>query len=392
MSASLPPGPRLHESTAADALLFRRVLLGLIIPGAILTTILLILYAYAAWKAVSRKHLDRVSFRLLVHALVAHLVFCISFPVSTINTHPGIACEFQAFFANGSLMYSAGMFFCVAVNLPLVLSHKVNGQRMEKFYIAGVATVCLACNITPLATGRFGLNPSNFTCWYRDAPGPTLLKWVLSTQTVWLLFTSAGEVTSFAVILMYLVGYELEARSLSSRTGESMSRMHPTDMGTTFPTIELDIDTRESKPPTATFTRASQRDRERTRSTRRLFRGIVLRIGLYPLASCMLNISTSVMDWHLASDPMPTEQNWRINLADLAIYCSRPLIYGLLAATDPSFVRAMRALCHSEVDSSSTTPTTVDTTRSGQRRTTRIWWPRALTRTRLGTGVPIDCR
>ncbi|KAF7291264.1 hypothetical protein MIND_01270200 [Mycena indigotica] len=384
-------GPRLHQSTPADAVLFRRVLLGLIIPGGVLTTILLILYACAALQPISRRHLDRVSFRLLVYALVAHLVFCISFPISTINTKPGLACQFQAFFANGSLMYSAGMFFCVAINLPLVLAAKVNGQRMEKFYVLGVTTVCLACNVTPFAAGRFGLNPANFTCWYVDAPGPQLFRWMLGTQTVPLLLTSTGEVISFVVILVYLVGYELETRSFRHRIrGPEIMPMslHPTS---TFPTLELNLDTHnESKPDTSTHAQMTERERQRTRSAIRVFRSIVLRIGLYPLSSCLLNISTSVIDWHLASDPQRTEVNWRVNLVDLAIYSSRPLIYGILAATDPAFIRAMSALYYDSLTSSddpeSPSPNTTTTTRNdGQRRTTRIWWPRRH-RSRHDTG------
>lgn len=87
-----------------------------------------------------------------------------------------------------------------------------------------------------------------------------------------------------------------------------------------------------------------------------MFRNIILRIGLYPLVSCLLNISASVIDLyesrnyeekHLRSK----ELSWSLNLADLAIYSGRPLIYGLLAATDPSFLRALRALLHPEDDS-----------------------------------------
>ncbi|KAJ7055120.1 hypothetical protein C8F01DRAFT_471324 [Mycena amicta] len=366
-----PPlsGPRLHESTPADALLFERLLLGLIIPGALLSTVLLIIYAYAAWNPVSRTHLDRVSFRLLVYALVAHLVFCIVFPVSTINTSPGLACEFQGFFVNSSLMYSAGMFFCVAINLPLVLTLKVNGQRMEKFYVAGVTIVCLAFNIPPFAAGRLGLNPTNLTCWYRNVPGPTLLKWVISTQTAGLVFTSVGEVTSFAVIVAYLVGYELETRSFRIRVWHSTSRTHRS----TFPTVDLDVNT---KPPTALPTGpASQREREHIRA----FRGIVLRIGLYPLVSCLLNISTSVLDLLQSGDPALTEPIWRMNIADLTIYSARPLIYGLLAATDPSFIRALRALYRPDAES----PSIPTTTR--QRRETRVWWPRTRNETSTGS-------
>ncbi|KAJ7057381.1 hypothetical protein C8F01DRAFT_1086417 [Mycena amicta] len=335
-TTSLTSGSRLPDSasTSADALLFRRVLFGLLVPGAGFTTILLCLCAYAAWKPVSRKHLDRVSFRLLVYALLAQytlvffLVFCFTFP--TINPRPGLGCTLRAFFANGSLLFSAGMFFCVAINLPLVLAHKVNGQRMEKFYVAGVMIVCLACNITPLAAGRLGF--ASGSCGYVSPPGTTLLKWVLSTQIVWMLAASVGEGHMFQ-----------SSTSLPAWLW---------DMGASG--------TQGSEPPTADLTRL-QRDRV-------VFRRIVLRVGLYPFTACLLNITTSVIDLYLISDPLRTNQvryvsaclslpsfgiegyfsqNIKVNIADFAIYCARPLIYGLLAATDPSFIRAMQALYRS---------------------------------------------
>ncbi|KAJ7049359.1 hypothetical protein C8F01DRAFT_1184026 [Mycena amicta] len=367
---SAPPltsGPRISES---DALLVRRLVLGLVIPGGALTTILLIIYAYAAWHPVSRSHLDRVSFRLLVYALLAHLIFCIAFPLSTMHPRPGVDCSLRAFFTNSSVMFSAGMFFCVAINIPLVLSEKVDGQRMEKFYVAGVAAVCLACNITPLAAGQLGLNPGTFTCGYIAAPGPTLLKWVLSTETFWILSASVGEVTSFVAILVIL-GHRLQTRLFRIRAGTSMFRTHRSDIETTFPSVDLDINTQDSKPPTENFARTSRQDRERIRSTR-VLRSIVLRIGLYPLVSCLLNISTSAIDWHLSDHHPLSAKNRKLTLADLAIYSSRPLLYGLLAATDPSFLRAMHALCGSD-DSSPSGPTRTDTARGGERRTTWVW-------------------
>ncbi|KAF7340652.1 hypothetical protein MSAN_02137200 [Mycena sanguinolenta] len=71
------------------------------------------------------------------------------------------------------------------------------------------------------------------------------------------------------------------------------------------------------------------------------FRNIVVRIALYPLVSCFLNISGASLDLHQWKHPEQTDLNMALNLADLAVYAARPLIYGLLAATDPSFIRAL---------------------------------------------------
>ncbi|KAJ7323248.1 hypothetical protein DFH08DRAFT_1085464 [Mycena albidolilacea] len=313
---SLILGPR---SWTPDTAMGTQVILGLIIPGVVLTTAVLSLYGYAAWNPISRQYLDRVSFRLLVYALLSHLVFGIAFTLASLMAYPGWRCDLSWFFASLSLMFSAGMFFCMALNLPLVIAHNVNGQNMEKYYVLGTTLVCLICNLVPYASGKFGWDTRNDTCWYRDTNQTDMLRWLIGTETVWMMLASAGEVGAFLIIVGYLIAYELDMR-----------RFHT---GTRFKT------TYSSEAP------------HRTGLTILKFRSIILRIGLYPLVSCMLNISASVLDLYEVKHLESTELNWRLNLADLAIYCGRPLIYGLLAATDPSFIRALRALRHPEDDS-----------------------------------------
>ncbi|KAJ6544452.1 hypothetical protein B0H19DRAFT_1170638 [Mycena capillaripes] len=297
-----------------------RVVLGLIISGVSLTAALLILFGYAALNPASRRHLDRVSFRLLVYALLAHLVHGIIFLIGTILAPPGWTCDLLEFFSKLSMMFSAGMFFCMALNLPLVLAYNFNGQKMEKFYIFGTALGCLVCNIVPYATGNLGLPTVNGSeaCWYRSSSSPKTTRWLVGTQIVWLLLASAGEVCAFLIIVWYLMAYALETRSLHNfHTG---SRLNAT---------------------------SASGDSFASGFTIHMFRNIILRIGLYPLVSCLLNISTSALDLYVTLHP-ETELGWRLNLSGLVIYSARPLIYGLLAATDPSFLRALQALRHPE--------------------------------------------
>ncbi|KAK7055811.1 hypothetical protein R3P38DRAFT_3565632 [Favolaschia claudopus] len=313
----------------------KQIILGLIIPGMALTTVLLILSAYATWNPKSRRYLDRVSFRLLVYALVAHIVFGVVFTVGALTAYPGWQCNFLSFMTNLSLMFSASMFFCVALNLPLVLGQHVTGKKMEKFYILGSATICLIANIIPYATGNLGWDAQNRTCWYRSGnPGDNsrMIHWLLATQSIWLLLFSMGEVFAFLAIVGYLVAYELDQRRFHSHaTRQSMKSGG--DGGT---------------------------QQRHAGSTVLMLNNIVIRVALYPLISCLLNISTTVLDLYEMKHPHHSKTNWRLNLmgkylplplTHLAIYSGRPLIYGLLAATDPSFVRALNALCHPEGES-----------------------------------------
>ncbi|KAJ7458161.1 hypothetical protein FB451DRAFT_1273820, partial [Mycena latifolia] len=297
--------PPLAQTWSPNPQIFSQVILGLVIPGVIVTTVLLILYGYAAWNPVSRRYSDRVSFRLLVYALGTHLVFGIVMAVSTLKVSAGWSCGLLAFITDLSLMFSAGIFFCMALNLPLVLAYDVNGQKMEKWYLLGTAVVSLICNVAPYASGKLGW-AVNDTCWYRGTDPADSLHWLIGTQTVWILLTSWGNVAH---------------RKLNTRR------------------------LRTDKQLSGTYTSEASR---RTGLTILRFRNIILRIGMYPLVSCLLNIGGAVLDLHEIRHAEPTKLNWRLSLADLAIYSGRPLIYGLLAATDPSFIRALRALLHHE--------------------------------------------
>ncbi|KAF7349817.1 hypothetical protein MVEN_01281900 [Mycena venus] len=261
----------------------RRIIVGLMIPGFGLTVILLALFQYAARNPVSRRYVDRVSFRLLTYALIAHFVFCITFPVSSLTVHPGWSCDLLTFITNLSLMFSAGIFFCIALNLPW--------------------------------------DAVNETCWYRSTDPEAMLRWLIGTQTFWIVLFAAGEVVAFVVIIGYLLSYMLETRRSHADT--------------------------ESRPQTTDSSEASHRPG----LTILMFRNIILRVALYPTVSCVLNLSTAVIDLYESRNyarkhPGSVELTWKLNLTDLSILAGRPLIYGLLAAIDPSFIRALRALRH----------------------------------------------
>ncbi|KAJ6530981.1 hypothetical protein DFH09DRAFT_1370643 [Mycena vulgaris] len=297
--------PRASSSTFS---LYSQITLGLITVGGALTIAVLVLYAYVAWHPTSRRYLDRVSFRLLVYALLAHLVVGITFPLCQLNVYPGWRCNLVSFIFNLSLMFSAGMFFCMALNLPLVLVYSVNGQRMEKYYIFGTSVVCSACVMSAYASGSLGWNTFSQACWYRNDNSAAMLRWVIGTQTFPLLLVSVGEVVAFLTIIGYMVAYQLVPRYFTPQTQQS------------FASENLHTIVR--------------------------FRSIILRIGLYPLVSCLLNISTALVNVYLVKHPDLTDLTGRLSVIDIVLFSGRPLIYGILAATDPSFLRGLRERRH----------------------------------------------
>ncbi|KAJ6468229.1 hypothetical protein C8R45DRAFT_1017973 [Mycena sanguinolenta] len=314
--------PLRSRSWAPDPQLYTRVILGLGLPGVALTAVLLGLYGYAAWNPVSRRYLDRVSFRLLTYALVSHLCFGVFFIVGALTAYPGRRCALLAFISNSTLVFSAGMFFAIALNLLLVLAFKRNGRKMEKYYVLAIGVICMVANIAPYASGNLGWDDVNETCWYRSDDPEAMLRWLVGTQTVWVLLASLGEAVSFIMLVGYLLVYGLTTRNFSENTQATSS-------------------SDASRRPGITNLR---------------LRNIILRIGIYPLVSCAFNIFTALVDLRFSltykgKHVAAADQNWRLNLADLAIYSGRPLIYGLLAATDPSFIRAFSALRHPENES-----------------------------------------
>ncbi|KAJ7439378.1 hypothetical protein FB451DRAFT_1192199 [Mycena latifolia] len=255
-------------------------------------------YAWAAWNPVSRPHLNRVSFRLLVYALVANLLYAVSMIAGT-RLGAGAACNFNTFASNVVLMFAGVMFASMAINLQLVLVHGVNGQKMERYYVFAALALTAACNIPPYAAGALGFWEANATCWF-NSPNPAVqLRWFIGSQAFWLFLMSACEVVSFLTI----VGYMIIGHRVSSGISVPATSSFPRP-----PTIP--------KPPIV------------------LYRTIILRIGLYPLISCFFTITGCILDLHQVQDPEMTELNWRWCIVDMLVYALRPMVYSLLAATD----------------------------------------------------------
>ncbi|KAJ6450885.1 hypothetical protein C8R45DRAFT_1083799 [Mycena sanguinolenta] len=99
-----------------------QVILGLLIPGLGLTAVLLAFCGYAAWNPVSRRYLERVIFRLLTYALVAHLCFGILFTIGALSAYTG---------------------------RRLVLAFDLNGRKMEKYYVIRITLIGIVSSVVP---------------------------------------------------------------------------------------------------------------------------------------------------------------------------------------------------------------------------------------------------
>ncbi|KAJ7726170.1 hypothetical protein DFH07DRAFT_853174 [Mycena maculata] len=288
---------------------FNDLFMELSVPGLSLTTFLLLGFAYTAWNRTSRSYLNRVSFRLLVYAMISNIIVAaVSIPVLTA---PSPGCASIAFAANCALLFSSSMFFCMALNLLLVVIYGVNGRMMEKYYLIGSFVLSGVPSVTALAAGQFGYYSPNNTigsCWFTNPDPMVQLRWVVGTQSIWIISMASFEVVAFIILVCFM--------------------MRPQQLAPCTPSKISDLSL-EPAVPTAPILQ---------------YRAVVLRVGLYPLLSCVLNFPPCIVDLHLIINPVDTELNRSLNFLDLCIYSLRTLLYACLAATDPSFLRAVHSL------------------------------------------------
>ncbi|KAJ7864343.1 hypothetical protein B0H13DRAFT_2671253 [Mycena leptocephala] len=282
------------------------------ILGAILSVLLLAAIAYLQWNPVSRPHIDRVSFRLVIYGLGANVVLgFMAFP-SMKETTPG--CSLLAFFGVTLSMLSASMFCCIALNLQLVLVYGVNGNMMEKYYVLGAVFLSAACATPPFAAGELGWYAMDGVCWLRDSTPAVQLHWLIGTQSVPMLLMSSIEVFSFVNILIFMIKIQhLRASTKTNNSSSSESRI--TTLASNRP-----------KPPIVQY------------------RVMIIRIALYPLLSCFLSITVCILDVYSITQRNLADADVHLRGLDVLIFCLRPLGYALLAVTDPSFIRAMRSV------------------------------------------------
>ncbi|KAJ7871057.1 hypothetical protein B0H13DRAFT_1895949 [Mycena leptocephala] len=279
-------GPLTDAST-----LHRDLILWILIPGIVFSSMVLTAFAYTASQRRSRPHLHRVSFRLLVYAMVSNKP-----PRFTTAIKPGMLAA------------------------RLVLIHGVNGLIMEKYYVIGSSLLVGVCTIIPLVAGQFG--PYNGVCWFSN-PDPVLqIRWLVGAQSFWILLMALSELISVKRLRS-----DMSAKMTAS---ESQYAAY-----TVAPVLQ--------------------------------FRGIILRITLYPLLSCALNFSSTSLNLCLAQHRGNTELNFRLSVlgADyfqmyrmtyICIINARPFLYAVLAATDPSFIRAVSTLRQPTIAGRSGTP------------------------------------
>ncbi|TFK34696.1 hypothetical protein BDQ12DRAFT_738093 [Crucibulum laeve] len=298
------------------------------IPGTCVCFLVLVSYAVAAYSPVARRFLDRVSFRLLVYTLIFNVLFGVAYAATPTGPIPG--CDVGAFAVNLTLCFSTFFTTCIAINLQLVLVHGINGKRMEMYYVAGTTILSLVLNIPTMALHQFGWNDESATCWYSNADHRIRLQWIIGTQAFWISFAAMIETMCSCIVLLWMYRFYRTTHTMTTAISNCASSQSMS-IDQSAATARNDFNfTRFSK------SRAISRDPK--------YRRIILRIALYPVVSLLMNYSTVALDLNMTIRGMNTQLDFDLLVLDLILYGIRTLAYGLLAATDPAFISAIRKM------------------------------------------------
>lgn len=289
--------------------------------GAGLCFLVLLVIAVVMIHPASRHQLDRVSFRIMIYALIANMVFGIASTVSGLQTYDSETCNVAMWLLMLTLELSTFLLFCIALNLQLVLVHGVRGQMMEKYYIIGSIAAAVAITVPPFATKQYGWDPINDACWYSSDDTAIRLRWQVGTQIFWSLASVVGEFVTFFVVLGYMIRHQvLHGNAVRSRSYSTGTRSRAQSINTS--TVRV--------PANHVKT----------------YQTVIMRISLYPLASLIINTVTVACDLYASTSAGTPKSQTAYNVLLLNDFCygGRAVVYAVLAATDPSLVRAVKSL------------------------------------------------
>jgi hypothetical protein len=236
------------------------------------------------------------------------MFFGISNAVGGSWTGPTWMCGFSIWVLQFTLEFSSFLIFCIALNLLLVVGYRFNGQRLEKYYIYGSLILALAITIPPYAAAQYGWDILVGDCWYSDDVAKVRLGWQIGTQLVWQMLTVTGEIVCAVVVIWFMTAHRRNyAKNIES---QSQSSAQKRQVGYAL-----------------------------------TYRNIIARIGLYPFASMVLNLtSVACVIRATVHDGVHDWTGYRVLLLSDFLYGGRAVLYACLAATDPSFIVAMKAL------------------------------------------------
>ncbi|KAL0565928.1 hypothetical protein V5O48_016092, partial [Marasmius crinis-equi] len=236
----------------------------------------LLLIALLSAHSVSRPKLDRVSFRMLTYALVGSLLYGVTVIFSTGETYYR-TCPIVGPVLVSTLHLSSFLFFCIGLNLQLVMVHGIDGQKTEKFYVGGSLSLAIIVGLVCVGSKQWTYNPELKMCWAHSYDPKKTIMWQVGNLYLWNFLVMIGELITFSSIVVYMIRLKVLLAYLLRQPAESLNVQHQV--------FETDFIRRRSQYTSQYSGQLSASLQYSKPRGPKQYRNMVLRIALYPLSS-----------------------------------------------------------------------------------------------------------
>ncbi|KAL1413822.1 hypothetical protein Q8F55_001606 [Vanrija albida] len=316
---------------------------------ACLTVIGLALWVHSVRSA--RNFLDRISFRLLIHALGFEILYDISYLVVVApgihgRTPPKVCSAFVYFMMAymGVVNYLVSF---IAVNLAITIVWGWNPIRLglEKWYIGISVFIGMFIPIIPAALGHFGYDPVLDVCWIQaDTQKARMRNFVLDLY-LWQLLSCAYAVVAVVATLITLFRQgRATSRAVAGTESLNLTMLSGDE------TVSADSGDKPASKP-GFFSRMIQRRKEKKYRKRVLgrledrFISIALRIAAYPISLVIVNSGIAIGDLYISSTGgVNSPQEYGLYVFYYFLYGARGCVFVLLCVfVDPCLMNGLRA-------------------------------------------------
>lgn len=175
-----------------------RILYYVSISLCFIATIIYVVIRYADGKY------DRISLRLLVQAIYAHIFMGIAGILRTIPTSDRV-CQFIMVVYVFTDLYSTFCLLCIAMNCQIVFLHeKRDWKYRESCYIVGCFVSSLVLSLIPLFVKNGGYGRSTYMdcCWFIGTSDLTMSMWSMLTIYLWVCISIIYSVIALVFVLI----------------------------------------------------------------------------------------------------------------------------------------------------------------------------------------------
>jgi hypothetical protein len=243
-------------------------------------------------------------------------------------------CGFSVFVLQATIQTSALILFTIALNLQLVVVHQVNTLKWERYYVIGSILISLAMTIPAYATGQYGPDPLTHDCWYAIDSKAHRIAWQISAQIVWTAVIVFAELITTAAVLLFILRHHLHTKRILADARLSMQNTEL--MGSPVKANRVKVNRWKSHwilKPRGSVAHAHR------------YNKIILRVAIYPTLSCFINLMSAATTLHATiNHGVHNQKEYNLLLLGDLLYGGRPILYAILAATDPSLINGAKAL------------------------------------------------